>query len=502
MIDLVAIAGEVMTPATLTAIFVGTLLGIVIGALPGLGSVVGISICLPFTFGMEPVTSITLLLGVYCGSVYGGSISAILINAPGTPQAAATSLDGHPMALRGEAASAIGWATAASVGGGLISCVILIAAAPQLARVAVHFGSIEIFALIVLALTCIAAVSSGSLLKGLLMGALGLFIALIGADPVTGAQRFTFGLSYLSGGVDLIAVVVGLFALSEAFTRVGALGLPRGEVLATWLKLPGWRAWKGRWRVLGQSSLIGSLVGALPGTGAATAAFISYALAKQTSANAAGFGKGEPDGIVAAESSNNAVTGSAMIPTLALGIPGDVVTAILLGAFVIHGIVPGVRLMSEHADTVNAIFMALILVNLAMLVLAFPVVRLFGRLLAVPERYILTGVVVLSLIGTAAVRGNPFDPLVAVLFGLFGFVLRRHAYPLAPLVIGLVLGPQLEASLRRGLLIEDGNFLAFFTNSWISAGLFAAAAAMIALPHARARFAKTAPHSAKESTDP
>ena len=502
MIDLLGVAADVFTLATLTAIVVGTLLGIVIGALPGLGSVVGISICLPFTFGMAPLTSISLLLGVYCGSVYGGSISAILINTPGTPQAAATSLDGYPMAVRGEAARAIGWATAASVAGGLFSCALLIAAAPQLARFAVHFGSVEVFALILLALTCIAAVSSNSLIKGLLMGTLGLFIALIGADPVTGAQRFTFGIQHLAGGVDLIAVVVGLFALSEAFSRIAVLGSPPKEVLATWMRLPGLRDWRGRWRILGQSSLIGSVVGALPGTGAATAAFIAYAFARQTSANGQRFGDGEPDGIIAAESSNNAVTGSAMIPTLALGIPGDVVTAILLGAFVIHGIVPGVRLMTEHADTVNGLFLSLILINLVMLLLAFPVVRLFGRLLAVPQRYILTGVVVLSLIGTAAVRGSPYDPLVAVLFGIVGFVLRRHDYPLAPLVIGLVLGPQLEAALRRGLLIHDNDFLAFLTHSWISATLFAGTLLMIVLTILHTRLGRQNSRSATENTHP
>ena len=474
----------------LLVILVGTLIGIVVGGLPGLGSVVGLTICLPFTFTMEAGPAIFLLLAVYCGSVFGGSISAILINTPGTPQAAATTLDGYPMARDGMGGEALGWATMASVLGGLISCVILIAAAPQLARVAVRFGSIEVFALIVMALTCIAAVSHGSMLKGLLMGAFGLFLSLVGTDPVVGSPRFEFGVFDLSAGFDLIAVVIGLFALSEALERAGLRESTIEAVRSVRIRLPGWRAWRGRWGGLARSSAIGCGVGALPGTGAATAAFIAYAVGKQTSPRRGGFGAGEPDGIVAAESSNNAVTGSAMIPTLALGIPGDVVTAILLNALIIHGVTPGVRLMAENAELVYAIFAALVVINLAMLVLAFPVVRLFGILLRIPERFVLAGVVSLSLIGAAAVRGNPFDVLVAVVFGIVGFALRRAAFPLAPLVIGLVLGPQLERSLRRGLLIKGDDFGAFFTHSWIATAIFALTAALLLAPIVRRIWAR------------
>ena len=474
---------EAFAPATLLAILVGTTIGIVIGALPGLGSVVGLSICLPFTFGMDTVPSLALLLGVYCGSVYGGSISAILINSPGTPQSAATMLDGHPMAQRGEGGLALGWATVSSVLGGLISCVVLIVAAPQLARFATRFGSVEIFALILLALTCIAAVSRGSMLKGLAMGAAGLFLSLIGTDPVTGAARFTFDIQFLSAGLDLISVVIGLFALSEAFSRLAMPNTGAPPVANARLEIPKLREWKGRVGNLLRSSTIGCLIGALPGTGAATAAFISYASAKQASPRRDNFGKGEPDGLIAAEASNNAVTGSAMIPTLALGIPGDVVTAILLSAMVVHGITPGVRLMSEHLDVVNAIFVVLILVNLVMFVLAFPIVRLFGKILATPERIIMVGVIVFSLIGAITVRGNALDGVVAVAFGLIGYGLRLGGFPLAPFVIGLVLGPQFEQNLRRGLLLNEGDILSFPTASWIAALIFAVIAIlMIAAP--------------------
>ena len=270
----------------LLAIVLGTLLGIVIGGLPGLGSVVGLTICLPFTFTMDAGPAIFLLLGVYCGSVYGGSISAILINTPGTPQAAATTLDGYPMARQGRGGEALGWATAASVIGGLVSCLILIAAAPQLARVAVRFGSIEVFALIVMALTCIAAVSTGSMVKGLTMGVVGLFLALVGTDPITGMPRFEFGVFDLTAGLDLIAVVIGLFALSEVLVRAPEEGTAVEAVRAVRMRLPRFRAWTGRWGGLARGALIGCGVGTLPGTGAATAAFIAYALAKQTSPRA------------------------------------------------------------------------------------------------------------------------------------------------------------------------------------------------------------------------
>ena len=474
-----------ITMGALMAILIGTFIGIVVGGLPGLGSVVGLTISLPFTFTMEAGPAVFLLLAVYCGSVYGGSISAILINTPGTPQAAATTLDGYPMARAGHGGEALGWATAASVAGGLVSSVVLISAAPQLARVAVKFGSIEIFFLITMALTCIAAVSGGSMLKGLLMGAAGLFLSLIGTDPMLGAPRFEFGIFNLSAGLDLIAVVIGLFALSEVLERASIRESTIATVKSVRIRLPSLADWRGRWGGLARSSAIGCGVGALPGTGAATAAFIAYGVASQTSAHRDRFGEGEPDGIIAAESSNNAVTGSAMIPTLALGIPGDVVTAILLNALIIHGVTPGVRLMAENGPLVYAIFIALILINLVMLVMAFPIVRLFGILLRIPERYVLAAVVSLSLIGAAAVRGNPFDVLVAVIFGIAGFALRRAAYPMAPLVIGLVLGPQLERALRRGLIIKGDDFGAFFTHSWIATTIFAATVVLLALPLAR-----------------
>ena len=472
----------VATPAALIAMFVGTLVGIVIGALPGLGSVVALTICLPFTFTMDQVPAISLLLGVYCGSVYGGSISAVLINTPGTPQSAATCFDGFPMVEQGKADHALGWATAASVVGGLFSCIVLIVAAPQLAAIALRFGPIETFALITMALTCIASISRGSMIKGLLAGVIGLFCATVGSDPVTGDLRFDFGFFPLSAGLDLIAVVVGIFALSEVFARVGEyVRTPVPAVERAGIRLPTWAEWKPRLGVLLKSCTIGSLIGVLPGTGAATAAFISYAEAKRSSPRRDRMGSGEPDGVIASEASNNAVTGGALVPTLALGIPGDAITAVMMSTMIIHGITPGVRLMVENADTVYACFIALIVINVIMLFQGMALSRIFTRILRTPEPLLLVMVVILCLLGSYGVRGNTFDLVVTLAFGVIGYLMRLFGFPVAPVVIGLVLGPQFETSLRQGLILTDNSFLAFFAHP-IASILFVVTLLILALP--------------------
>lgn len=471
------------SPASIVALLAGVAFGIVVGALPGLGSVVAITVILPFTFSMALIPSVVLVLAVYCASVYGGSISAILINTPGTPQSAATVLDGFPMARRGEADLALGWATGASVIGGLFSIVVLVLAAPELAAIALRFGPIETFALICLALTCIAGVSRGSMLKGLFAGVLGLFLATVGSDPVTGDIRFDFGYFPLSAGIGLIPVLVGIFALSEVFMRVaerqGAAVDIRGRVgfrfapLGEWLK---------RWKTLLKSCVIGSFVGVLPGTGAATAAFISYAEAKRTGRYRDKLGTGEPEGVIASESANNAVTGGALVPTLALGIPGDAVTAVMMSALIIQGVQPGVRLFAENPDVVYTAFVALVFVNLVMLAMAVAGAQLFTRILRVPEPLLLASVVVLSFVGAYGVRGSAFDLLIALVAGIAGVFLRWNGFPTAPVVIGMVLGPLFEASLRQGLILTDGRISAFLVGHPIAVGLFIVTGLILAWP--------------------
>lgn len=471
---------------TIEGIFVltlGTMLGIVLGALPGIGSTVAVAMILPFTLTMTQAPAILLLLAIYAGSVYGGSISAILINTPGTPQSAATCLDGFPMAQRGEAGKALGWATIASVVGGLTSAVVLIFAAPQLAAFALNFGPIETFALILMGLTCIISVSEGSMVKGLIAGFLGLFLSTVGGDPLTGEARFTFGNFQLIAGFNLLAVVIGVFALSEVLIRASATTNADNKLVKfSGIVLPKLSEWNGRVKGLVKSVLIGNLIGILPGTGAATAAFISYAEARRSAPTRDNFGKGEPDGLIASEAANNAVTGGALVPTMALGIPGDAITAVMLATLTLHGVTPGVRLMSDNPVLMAAIFSGFFIINLMLLPFGMIVARLAAPILRIKEAYMLVMISLLCTVGVFFVRGNPFDLLVMALAGIFGFVLRRQGFPMAPLVIGMVLGPTLEISLRQGLIITDGSFAAFFTGHPIAAILAAIALVMLTLP--------------------
>lgn len=470
----------------LAVLILGTMLGIVMGALPGIGSTVAVAMILPFTLTMDQAPAILLLIAIYAGSVYGGSVSAILINTPGTPQSAATCLDGYPMAQRGEAGKALGWATVASVTGGLASALLLIFAAPQLAAFALNFGPIETFALVLLGLTCIVSVSEGSLIKGLLAGMIGLFLASVGGDPITGEARFTFGYFPLISGFNLLAVVIGVFALSEVLIRVSQkLDSTASLVSFSGIVLPTFSEWKNRLANLLKSVCIGCGIGVLPGTGAATAAFISYAEARRSSKNAENFGKGEPDGLVASEAANNAVTGGALIPTMALGIPGDAVTAVMLATLTLHGVSPGVRLMSDNPVLIAAIFSGFFLINLLLLPLGMIVSRIAAPLLRMRESFMLAAIAVLCVVGVYFVRGNPLDLLVMVVAGIAGFMLRRQGFPMPPLVIGMVLGPTLEISLRQGLILTEGSFTAFFTGHPIASFLAVAALCMLSLPLVR-----------------
>ncbi|WP_299138625.1 tripartite tricarboxylate transporter permease [uncultured Tateyamaria sp.] len=477
----------------LLVLVMGTVLGIVLGAMPGIGSTVAVAIVLPFTLTMGQAPAILLLLAVYAGSVYGGSIAAILINTPGTPQSAATCLDGYPMAQRGEAGLALGWATVASVVGGLVSAVVLIFAAPQLAAFALQFGPIETFALILLGMTCIVSVSTGSVVKGLMAGMIGIFLSTVGGDPILGEMRFTFGNWQLFAGFNLLAVVIGVFALSEVFIRASKpISRVSNLVAFSGIILPTWKMWKGRLRNLAKSVAIGNVIGVLPGTGAATAAFISYAEGRRSSPNREGFGKGEPDGIVSSEAANNAVTGGALVPTMALGIPGDAITAVMLATLTLHGITPGPKLVDDNPTLIAAIFAGFFVINILLLPLGMLLSRVAAPILRIREAFMMTAIVILCAVGIYFVRGNPFDLLVMGGAGFVGFLLRRQGVPMAPLVIGMVLGPTLELTLRQGLILTDGNFLAFFTGHPIALVLALAALLALSLPLLRSLLSRTA----------
>ena len=476
-------------PLDLLTNFCGVLLGMIVGALPGLGSAVAITICLPFTFGMPPLEAIALLLGVYCGSICGGSISAILINTPGTPQSAATGIDGHPMAKAGQADKAIGWALSSSIAGGVFSCLVLSVAAPSIANFALRFGPLETFALILMGLTCISSLSAGNLIKGLTSGVIGLLLASVGTTPFSGVNRFTFDIFALSSGMDVVAIIVGVFAISEVLDRAERMQheSPLQTSVSGGVTMPSWKDWTGRKWLLLKSSIIGTFVGILPGTGAATAAFISYGEAKRSSPRAARFGTGEPDSIIAAESANNAVTGGALVPSLALGIPGDPVTAIMLATFILHGITPGVRLMAENPDVVYATFAVLFVANLLMYPCCIITTRLFSQLLRVSEPLLMSFIVILCILGSYGSRSNDVDVMLTAVAGCCAYVLRRLDFPMPPIVIGLVLGTQFEMSIGQMLIFKGSmSWLAFIGESPIAMVLFAITFAMMAAPVVKA----------------
>ena len=464
-LELLLQAAGLFEPVTLIIMVVATLIGMIVGALPGLGTVTALAMMLPFTYVLSAPQAIGMLLAIYVSSVYGGSIPAILINVPGTPQSAATTFDGYPMARQGKVAEALGWVTTASTIGGIFSMIVLMFAAPQLAAIAIKFGSIETFALIVFSLTTIAWVSKGNPFKGLLAGVIGVFLATVGIDEMSGTYRFTFDIFALSAGFHIVPILIGLFAVSEVFATAGA-GLRKvlKPFLSTGFKVAPLKEWMSLKKTLFRGSIIGTFLGILPGVGATAASLISYAQARASSPRKENFGKGEPEGLVASESANNAVTGGALVPTLALGIPGDAATAVMLGALIIHGITPGVQLFNRNPELVSFIFVALLVSNIMMFFAGILGAQMFSRVLRLPHELVMGVVVALSLAGSYVIRFSMLDVGVAVAAGIVGVLLRYANVPLAPIVIGFILGKPLETNLRQGLILTDMNPLAFFKN--------------------------------------
>lgn len=480
--DILASAADmIFTLPTVLAILGGTLLGVAIGVLPGLGPAVGVSLALPLTLGLDQVPAIAMLLGIYAGSIYGGSVTAILINTPGTPSSAASCLDGYPMTLKGEAGRALGIAAVASVFGGLFSVAILALFAPRLASWALNFGPAEMLALALFALTCIAAVSEGSMIKGLMGGVLGLFISVVGQDTFTGQVRYDFGIFELSAGLSLVPVLVGLFALSEVFTRLGGANGPVQTITSAGFRMPTFREFRGLTPTFLKGGVVGTILGILPGIGPTAASFVSYAEARRSSKEPETFGKGNPHGLAASESANNAVTGAALVPTLALGVPGDPITAILLGALVIKDIVPGPRLFIQHADTVAALYIVLTVINILILPIAAGFGGVWRRILALPEALLMAMVVVLVTVGIYTLNNSVLDLVTTFTAGVVGYLLRRAGFPLAPIIIGFVLGGMVEENLRMGMIVFEGDWTQFFTHP-IAAALLALSVILLARP--------------------
>jgi putative tricarboxylic transport membrane protein len=455
--------GLVFQPTPLLLIIVGVLIGVTMGSIPGMTATMTVAVLVSFTFGMDPVPGMMLLLGIYGGALYAGSIPAILIRTPGTPSAAATVLDGFPLAKQGQGGRAIAVATIASFVGGAISVILLTVLAPQIASFALNFGSAEFFALAVFGLTVIAGVSGDSLVKGLISGLLGMLIATVGLDPILAAPRFTFGFQALVSGIQFIAVMIGLFGIAEGLDRYRR-GLTDNEIEQDLTNIiPGRRdISKIKSTVLG-SSIAGAIIGAIPGAGGDIASFITYNETKRWS-DSESFGEGNIRGVAAAESGNNASTGGALIPTLTLGIPGDSVTAILIGALQVHGIRPGPGLFRDDPAFVYSIFVGFFVIYLVILVVGLVGARFWARLIDFPAKYLWPAIFVLSLVGAYALRGNMLDVWAAIGAGALGYILRTEEYPLAPMVLGLILGPIAEVNLRRSLRISGGSLDIFVTN--------------------------------------
>jgi putative tricarboxylic transport membrane protein len=469
--DLYFLGWQIIDFPVLLMLGLGTLLGIIIGALPGLTAIMAVSIIVPLTYKMPPIVSILMLLGVYCGGNYGGSISACLINIPGTPSAIMTGLDGHPLSRKGKAGLAIGMATVASVVGGIISVFVLAAFSPVLANLALKFKSLEIFGVALFGISVIAYVSPGSTLKGIMAGLFGLLLATIGFDPNTGAARFAFGSTNLLGGVDFVSVMIGLFGMSEMFANIEKtkaerdIGFLQDKVTKTWDAFKYVRKLKA---VILRSSFVGVIIGAIPGAGGTIAAIAAYGLQKRVSRHGHLMGKGALEGIAAPEASNNACTGGAMTPLLALGIPGDAVTAVLIGAFIIHGIVPGPMMYTSNPEMVSAIFIGMFLANIFILVIGMPGAKYISRLLKIPSQILNGLIIALCIIGTFAVKNSLFDTGVMLVFGVVGYLMSKAKIPKAPVVLALVLGPLMEENIRRWANLAEGNYWSEFINSVIT----------------------------------
>ena len=452
------------------AVFMGVTGGIAIGALPGLTATMGVALLVPFTFGRPPIESLAMLLGIYCGGMYGGSISAILLRTPGTPAGAATVLEGYPMGQRGEAGRALAMALFASFCGGMIGALIMTFLSPFVAGVALEFSYVEYFALALFGLSVIISISGTSIVKGIMSGFFGLLLATIGMDPISGFPRFIFGQMDLMEGPSFIPTLIGLFAVAELFSNIEKMGVTERIKAKIGQYFPSWADIKTSLPNIIKSSLIGTGVGAVPGAGGDIAAFVSYAEAKRSSRHPEKFGTGLVEGVAATESSNNACSGGAMIPLLSLGVPGDAVTAVLLGAFVIQGLQPGPLLYKEHLDVVYNVFASMIIANIAMLIVGAVGVRFFARIIGVQKEILIPIIFVLSLVGSYAMRQNVVDVYLTIGFGVIGYLMQRYHYPLSPILLALILGPMAESNLRRSMVVSGGDWHILFSRP-IAVGL-------------------------------
>ncbi len=454
---------NVFQPMNLLLTIFGTVVGVVIGCLPGLSGSMGIILLLPLTYTLEKSAALVMLCGIFCGSMFGGSVSAILLRTPGTPSATATLLDGYPLAQQGKAGKAIGVAAMGSFVGGIVSTICLIFIAPQLAKVALKFHSADYFALALFGISIMASSAGKNVIKGLIAGAVGLLISMVGTDPLVGAARFNFGSTKMLIGFPQLAVLIGVFAISEVFTQVqGGKNVVEVKDQQVTNIMPTLSEIKGFVLAAVVGALIGVFIGIVPGTGGAIAVFLAYNVAQKISKHPEKFGTGCYEGIAAPEAANNGTTGGALIPMLCLGIPGDTVTSVMLGALTLIGVTPGPQLFTQSADIVYAIFAGMIVIQFVMLAFGVIFSKVAPKVLKVPVRYLMPIIMALCIVGAFCLANQVYHVAVAIAFGFIGYFMKKFGFPGAPMVLGVILGPIAEKNLDRALQLSRNDWTIFF----------------------------------------
>lgn len=454
------------TIPAITAIIAGVILGILVGVMPGLSASTGVALLVPFTYTLSPTVSMLLLVSIYMAGEYGGSITSIAIGTPGTPAAAATLFDGYKLTQMGQPGMALGTSVVASSIGGVIGACALLMFAEPLARVALTFGAAEYFALAVFGLTIISSMSGDNLIKGFIAMLIGLLIKTVGLDPFTGFERFTFGSYKLMDGINIIPALIGLYAMAQVFVGIEQLGkqqIARAKKVKYSYKVPGFRQLAKLWRVILQSSLIGTVIGVLPGAGATITSFICYNEAKRFSKTPEKYGTGCLEGVAAPESGNNAVVGGALIPLLCLGIPGSATAAVLIGALMLHGLLPGPMLFIHNADLVYGVFTGLFVACFFQLIFGLAGIPVWIKIISTPRALLLPAIAAISIIGAYGKDYNMVDVWLMIGFGFLGYVLRKFKFPVTPVILALVLGGILEENFRRALTMTGGDYSTFFT---------------------------------------
>lgn len=474
-------------PTTLILLCFGVFFGLIFGCIPGLTATLGVILMTPFTFAMGPEQGLSVLIGIYVGGISGGLITAILINIPGTPSSLVTCWDGYPLAQQGYAGAALSLAVFSSLVGGLFSAFALMLIAPQLAKVALMFGSWEYFTLILLGLSVVTMLTANDPAKGLLAAFLGLLFGAVGMDRITGIKRLTFGFWQIEAGIAIIPILMGFFAIREILLQVEQFGGRKLQFLSTKEKkrpiLPPKWTLKGGLMPAIIGCTIGTVIGMLPGVGQSTAAVMSYNQTKAFSKTPEKFGKGSTQGIIASETSNNAVNGGALIPLVTLGIPGDMVTAVLIGGLMIHGLQPGPLLFRTNPGLIGAIIIAYFLANIFMYIMEMGLLGVFIKIAQIPLSYLFTGILMTSILGVFAASNRFFDVLILFVFGIVGYVLDKGGFSFPPIVLGYFLGPLLESSFRISMISSRGNFSELFSRP-IALFFFTAAIAMLVGPFA------------------